>query len=211
MSWAVEIVRGDAGTFHARQLPEAVSPTVWWFEVDRPALVLGSAQDDTVVDRAACERLGVDVVRRHSGGGAVLLVPGSVIWFDVIIPAGHARWDDDVSRAAWWVGDAVTAAIGDSSLLVHRGPMQTTEWSPLVCFAGLGPGEVTNRGRKVLGLSQRRTRAAIRYQCAVHRTWEPERLLPLLREPRPALEALADLVAPAVVTVDTLLAGLGES
>ena len=38
----------------------------------------------------ACAAPGVEVVRRRSGGGAVLLVPGEVVWFDVVVPVAHA-------------------------------------------------------------------------------------------------------------------------
>ena len=46
--------------------------------------------------------------------------------------------------------------------------MACTGWCPLVCFAGVGPGEVLAGGRKLVGISQRRTRAGARFQCAVH-------------------------------------------
>ena len=58
--------------------------------------------------------------------------------------------------------------------------MRKTPWSAWVCFAGLGPGEVTVGGRKVVGLSQRRIREAVLFQCCVAQRWEPERLLALL-------------------------------
>jgi lipoate-protein ligase A len=35
-------------------------------------------------------------------------------------------------------------------------------------------------GRKVVGISQRRTRAGARFQCVVHRHWDPSALLELL-------------------------------
>jgi lipoate-protein ligase A len=58
--------------------------------------------------------------------------------------------------------------------------MRKAPWSEWVCFAGLGPGEVTVEGRKVVGLSQRRTREAALFQCCAARRWEPARLLELL-------------------------------
>lgn len=179
------MVRGSAGALHARPLPAAgeATPTLWWFEPERPALVLGSTQGDDVVDHGACERAGVEVVRRRSGGGAVLLVPGEVAWLDVVLPATDPRWCDDVGRATWWLGDAwaeVLAGLGHSGAEVHRAGLIATAWSRLVCFAGLGPGEVSVAGRKVVGISQRRARGVARFQCAVHRRWDPATLLGLL-------------------------------
>ena len=208
----VERVRGSAGDFHARPLPDAGGRHVWWFEVDRPAVVLGSTQSDELVDLAACAHQGVEVVRRRSGGGAVLLVPQQVLWLDVIIDRDDPCWDDDVGRAMWWIGEVwaevltelgVRDAHGDAPT-VHRGGLVTTTWSRQVCFAGLGPGEVTVDGRKAVGISQRRTRGVARFQCALYQAWEPQVLTGLLRHPRPEPHEL-DVVAVVDLPVDTLI------
>lgn len=210
MEWAVESVRGFAAEFHDRDLPSPAVPSLWWFELVRPALILGSTQSDSIVDYESCRRAGVDVVRRHSGGGAVLLVPGEVTWFDVIIPRSHPQWDDDVSRAAWWVGEVVARALGEETLTVHRGPLVPSAWSATVCFAGLGPGEVTRSGAKVLGLSQRRTRELIRYQCALYRRWDPVLLAGLLAPGGPSAADLENLVGVAELDLDALVQSLGK-
>jgi lipoate-protein ligase A len=209
MIWALERATGSAATFHSRPLPEPSARAVWAFTVDRPAIVLGSTQPATTIDAAAAAARGIDVVRRHSGGGAVLLVPGESLWVDVIVPAGDPVWDDDVGRAAWWVGDAWARALTAAGLpgaTVHRGPLVRSPWSATVCFAGLGPGEVTAGGRKVVGISQRRTRAGARFQCSVHHRWDPATLIALLAPPRPSLAELDEMVAEVAAADDILLA-----
>jgi lipoate-protein ligase A len=196
--WRVEEHEGSAAEFHARDVPLPAERTVWWLRVDRPALVLGSAQPVEVADSSALAATGVELVRRRSGGGAVLLRPGEVAWADVILPAGDPLWDDDVGRATHWLGDAWVAALASCGIpggVVHRAGLVAREWSRLVCFAGLGPGEVTLGGRKVVGISQRRTRGWARFQCAVPHRWRPDALVELLAEPRPSAAELADLVA----------------
>jgi len=189
-------------------LPDPVVPAVHVLAVDRSALVLGSTQPDAVADAAACAAAGVEVVRRRSGGGAVLLDPGGAVWVDVEVPRGHRRWHDDVGRAAWWVGEAWAAAVGG---VVHRGGLVAGRWGRLVCFAGLGPGEVTAApgGPKVVGIAQRRTRAGARFQCAVPLTWDVERLAGLLAlsgDERAALAAdLSGAVAPVADTADAVV------
>jgi lipoate---protein ligase len=177
-------------------MPEVVSRSVWIHEVSAPALVLGSSQRPEVVDDATIG--SIEVVRRRSGGGAVLLIPDEVIWLDVLIPTGDPLWSDDVSHASHWVGDAWVAALGGGS--VHRGPMVRTAWSSLVCFAGLGPGEVTVDGHKLVGISQRRTRAGARFQCAVYSHHDPSVLPALLRlSPSERTECAAALASVATV------------
>jgi lipoate-protein ligase A len=137
------------------------------------------------------------VVRRRSGGGAVLVEPGDVLWVDVVVPRHDALWDDDVGRAFHWLGDAWAATVGpDGRAAVHRGPLVTTRWSRAVCFAGLGPGEVTVDGRKVVGISQRRTRDGALFQCAALLAWHPGPLAERLGLPADALAELHDAAAP---------------
>jgi lipoate---protein ligase len=199
--------RGSATEFHGRSLPEPVTPQVWAFEVDHPALVLGSTQSDSVVDAVACAAAGVEVVRRRSGGGVVLLEPGGIVWFDVIVPAarlGDAGVGDDVAASMIWLGARVVsalAAVGVVGAEVHRGALACSAWCPLVCFAGVGPGEVTLGGQKLVGISQRRTRAGSRFQCAVHTGWSPERLAGLLTA-RPSVGEL-----PPVAVLDPAVGG----
>jgi lipoate-protein ligase A len=153
-------------------------------QVDRPAVVIGSGQPLTDVDMDAARDAGVEVVRRRSGGGAVLLDPDGVIWVDAIIPSGDPLWDADIRRATWWIGDAWAAAIekvGAGPAQVWRGGMRATAWSGVVCFGGLGPGEVCRGPQKVVGVAQRRTRSAALFQTAALLSWDPARLLGLLR------------------------------
>jgi lipoate-protein ligase A len=155
-------------------------------QVDHPALVVGSTQAPEDVDRAACRARGVAVVRRGTGGGAVLLEPGRVVWADVALPAGDPLWDADVGRAFLWLGRAWAAALVDLGVDdpgVHEGRPLTTEWSRRVCFAGVGPGEVTAAGRKVVGMAQRRTREGALFQCAALLAWDAGALVDLLALP----------------------------
>ena len=69
--WRLGYSHGDAGAFHSGD--PAAQRSATFHTVDRPTLVLGSAQPDTDVDQRVAGALGVDVVRRRSGGGAVLL------------------------------------------------------------------------------------------------------------------------------------------
>lgn len=176
-----------------------------------PAVVLGSAEDPAHVDPARAAAAGMEVARRRSGGGAVLLLPGSVVWADVVVPAGDPLWERDVGRAAWWVGEAwaraleaLGAAGPAAAVEVHRGGLVRSAWSDRVCFAGLGPGEVRVGGRKVVGVSQRRTRAGAVFQCAALLGWDPAPLVDVLALPG------ASARAQAVAELAEVATGLGR-
>ena len=167
--WSVERLRGSPAELHAIQMPDPAHRAVWILDATEAALVLGSTQSDVVVD-------GLAVCRRNSGGGAVLVRPGEVLWIDVLIPRTDERWDDDVGRAAHWLGETWRRR-SRHGRRVHTGALvATTCWSSQICFAGVGPGEVLIDGRKVVGISQRRTRAGARFQCVVLRAWDPSEL-----------------------------------
>ena len=168
LNWTVERTSGSAGAFHNRQPPAPHRPTVWIHRVDRPALVLGSTQRATLVDDSMASESGIEVCQRRSGGGVVFVDPETSLWIDVVIPRGHELWSDDVGLAFDWVGQTWANALRDvgagDTISVHRGRLVEPDWGRVVCFAGLGPGEVEVGGRKVVGLSQRRTREAARFQ-----------------------------------------------
>jgi lipoate-protein ligase A len=224
--------RTTASEFHQRSVPDPAPNELWWPQITAPALVLGSSQPEHQVDQDACDRAGVAVVRRRSGGGAVLLVPGEVTWLDVIVPLGSAGWSDDVHGPMVWLGrhlaavldelldaPAVTGAdrrvadgrqaVGARAVSVHEGPLVTTRWSSTVCFDGVGAGEVLLGGRKLVGISQRRTRHAARLQCCWYSHYDPARLVELLVPvARPTLTDLQPVATVPPAIADAMPAAL---
>lgn len=214
MVWAVEHHVEPAGAFHGRPFPEDGARAVWRCTATKPALVLGSTQGEGVVDHEAAAVAGFEIVRRRSGGG-VVLVDRSLLWVDVLLPAGDPLWEDDVSRSALWLGRAWSDSFASLGVVtqLHEGALRRTRWSASICFAGLAPGELTDiEGRKVLGISQRRTRAGARFQCAALGAWDPAALASLLRltpeEREGASAELADLAAPTAAPADGLFDSL---
>lgn len=214
--WSIEHHRGSAADLHARAVPDDGRRRIWVFEPTDPAVVLGSTQRDGAVDQVAAADAGIDVVRRRSGGGAVWVAPGDPVWVDVVVPRGDPWWEDDVGRAFLPVGRAWQAALAALGVpgRVHDGPLARGPWSDLVCFAGRGPGEVfadEGRGGKLVGMSQRRTRAGARFQCALPRVWSAEPLRSLLR-PEPPVGVLDECGGGiGAVATDGLVAGLAAA
>jgi lipoate-protein ligase A len=189
MAWAVEHLSGTVRELHERSaaLLAGTSEMGRVARVLQPvdqAVVLGSTQALTSVDQDACASAGVDIVRRRSGGGAVLVDAPTLLWVDLVVPAGDPLWSPDVGRAAWWVGEAWSEALFRSGIAgteVWKGPLVRNRWSSLVCFGGLGAGEVVSAaGQKVVGISQRRTRNGALFQCGCLLEWAPQPLLGLL-------------------------------
>jgi len=182
-SWVVERHRGSAADLHGLELPDDGVRRLWVLEADGPAVVLGSTQRAEVVDEAAAARAGVAVARRRSGGGAVWVAPGDPLWVDVLVPRADPLWDDDVGRAFLPIGrawQAALATVGVTGTRLHEDGLACGPLGGTVCFAGRGPGEVLVGDAKLVGISQRRSRAGARFQCAVHRRWDPAPLAAVL-------------------------------
>ncbi|CAB4322726.1 MAG: hypothetical protein F2520_02300 [Actinobacteria bacterium] len=174
--WQIDRQRGSARQFHALDPDKVDERSVWIFEVDAPALALGSSQPESDVDHDLAVRFGIDTFRRRSGGGAVLMGPGACVWIDIVLPVGDPLWTDDISLAPLWLGEVWASAftgLGADEAAVHRGAMLRPPLAEVVCFAGLGPGEVSLDG-KTVGISQRRTRAVTRFQTIALLDWDPD-------------------------------------
>jgi lipoate-protein ligase A len=205
-AWQIQHVAGDAGAFHARELP-VEQRVATFLDVASPALVLGSSQRAESVDNDAAALHGVDIVRRRSGGGGVLLWPGEFVWLDLEIPAGDPLWSDDVGRSMWWVGELWRDALAvfEPSATVYHDRLAHNRWSADVCFAGTGPGEVIVGNAKLVGISQRRTHRAARFQTMVHLRWRPEVMASLVTA-RPAGDELAPLVRVCAASAEDIKA-----
>lgn len=178
--------------------------------VPRPALVLGSTQPAADADAGRAAAAGVEVVRRRSGGGAVLVGPHDPVWLDVWLPRGDPLWSDDVVVAATWVGEWWAAWLrghGARGLAVHRGGSTGGPLARRVCFAGVGPGEVTAGGRKVVGVAQWRCREGALFHACAYRRWRARPLVDLLAVPAAGRAAVADRLEGAATGIEVLCGG----
>ncbi|MDA3041967.1 MAG: hypothetical protein O2847_02630 [Actinomycetota bacterium] len=177
-SWRFIHLRDSAEAVHARELP--AERAIWRASISESAVVLGSKQNLDIVNQTLCQRDDISVVHRRSGGGVVVLQADAHLWIDFVVPRDDELWRDDVGESMWWVGELWADALAmceiadRDQLRVHRGGLERSSLSDLVCFGGLGPGEVTLHGEKVVGISQRRTREMARFQCVVHQRWSPD-------------------------------------
>lgn len=194
-----EIIDERPGTFHHRPFDDC-GRSLWFPALSAPrTLVLGSSQSETDVDHDKLAEHNIELATRRTGGGAVLVGPEDLVWFDVVLPSTDPLWHHDVGRSFDWLGIAVQRALEQLGVRTerHSGRLVSTEWSRQVCFAGLGPGELTIDGRKVVGMSQRRTRTTSRIQVAILLRWDGalhSKLLPLnATERQRAASELADV------------------
>ncbi len=110
------------------------------------------------------------------------LDPDLCTWIDVFVPTGDPLWRADIGEAFDWLGSCLSAAFASLGVRAStcRGPYDGGPGDGLVCFASRGPGEVTVAGRKLVGISQRRTRVGSRFQCLTYERFSLGPLVSLL-------------------------------
>ncbi len=156
---------------------------LWWCSVNAPAVILGSTQSDSDINGDRAQERDLAVVHRRSGGGIVYVHPTDSLWIDVTIPRDDPLWNDDVSLSMLWLGEVFVDALQPwLTTSVYRGAFDRGSDGRLVCFASTSPGEVFVGDKKVVGISQRRTREGARFQCVLYRHWKPNEWVDVLRD-----------------------------
>ena len=171
MTWEVEHVALGVADFHALDVLKDARRRVLIADFDHDAVVLGSHQPESDVNAALARRMGVEVVRRNSGGGAVWLPAGGAVWIDVVIPAADPLWTDDVRDSMLWLGRVWATVVAPhvaEPVHVLEGALVADYLGSKVCFVSEGPGEVVTDTGKVVGISQRRSRNGARFQCSLY-------------------------------------------
>ncbi len=174
--WITSHKAGDVQALHSLENTDWSLPALWVMAPTNSSLVLGSSQDDACIDYEYAEKLDVGIARRRTGGGAVFVDPQTLFWVDLFIPRGHRLWNDDIGAGSIWMGGVWKEALGSLGVdsHMHDRPFVKDLLAELVCFGGRAPGELLIGGKKILGISQRRTRKGVRFQCALALGWRPE-------------------------------------
>ena len=203
-SWNQHHWHGTAGDFHS--LDPVGERALWWCDVSRAALIVGSSQTVDLVDSECASQRDVDVVRRRSGGGLVYVHPTESVWIDITIPRDDPLWTDDVSSSMLWLGDVFVDALSPwVKATCFRDAFSAGDFGRDVCFASRSPGEVFVGDQKLVGISQRRTRDGARFQCVLYREWNIEPWVSCVASPHAANGARQLRVAALDVPADEIV------
>ena len=134
-------------------------PTLRFYAWAPPTVSLGYGQAlEREVDQDACRALGVDLVRRPTGGSAIYHDgPERDLTYSVAATNDDLRIGTDLLASYRWVANALARglrALGARVDIVERrreyGPV------PAFCFARSGTYELELDGKKIVGSAQRR-------------------------------------------------------
>jgi lipoate-protein ligase A len=153
-------------------------PTLRIWEWNEPAVVIGSFQSvKNEVDRDNAEKYGMQVVRRISGGGAMLMEAGSVITYSIYAPAdlvqgmtfadSYAYLDEwvittlkslgidafyqplnDITSAKGKIGGAAQKRLGSGAVLHHVTMSYDMDGDKMVEVLRIGREKMSDKGTK---------------------------------------------------------------
>jgi lipoate-protein ligase A len=148
--------------------PQSGRPTLRLFGFRPACLSLGRFQPTEQV----CRPSGVDLVRRPTGGGAVL--HRSDICYSIVLPLSHPLAAGGIRRSYQRLARGLAAGL-EVLGLPPLGEAATVHPSPRGgwCFEAIAPHELTLAGRKLVGSAQARREGALLQQGSIRLAPEP--------------------------------------
>ena len=140
-------------------------PTLRLYGWNRPTLSLGYSQNVTrSVDLGRCRLLDIPIIRRPTGGRAVL--HNEELTYSVIVPSHHPRFPGGLRQNFQMISTALINGLAQLKILgicVKNGNKRRNaqgEMRSPACFASFNLFEIAAHNRKLIGSAQRRMKNA---------------------------------------------------
>ncbi len=142
---------------------------------DKPTLSIGYSQNESRdVDRAQCERKNISIVRRFTGGRALL--HQYELTYSLIAPIPHPCFPGNLTGAFCAVSKAVIFSLEKAGIVKPEmvGKDKRTAGHSPACFSLSNRWEITVQGKKLAGSAQRRLNGAFLQHGSILLDWDPE-------------------------------------
>jgi lipoate-protein ligase A len=215
-SWRLLITPPTHGTWNMA-LDEAILehigrneavPTLRLYAWDPPCLSLGYAQPFADVDVSRLQQYGWEVVRRLTGGRAILHT--DELTYSVIAPADEPRVAGSILESYNRLAQALLLAVQRLEIPVemkaHVNPTEGMPFSNPVCFEVPSSYEITVDGKKLIGSAQARKKDGVLQHGSLPLTGDLARICQALRfEDESARENASQRLLDRATTVESAL------
>jgi lipoate-protein ligase A len=163
-----------------------VPPTLRLYRWSPPCLSLGYSQPAADVDLARLQERGWELVRRPTGGRAILHT--DELTYSVIGPKSDPRLDGSLMDSYRRISQALFQALQSLGLPVevHQGKNPLAHHQP-VCFENPSDFEITVRGKKIIGSAQARKKEGILQHGSLPLSGDLTRITQVLHYPTPQM------------------------
>lgn len=183
-----------------------VQPTLRLYAWDPPCLSLGYAQPSRDVDRTALDLNGWHLVRRPTGGRAILHT--DELTYSVIGPASEPRLAGSVLESYQLLSRALLAALQSLGINAQATNKENSVTPPNsdtnpVCFEAPSYYEITFNGKKLIGSAQARRKEGILQHGTLPLCGDHTRITRALFYPDPeARKTAAERLLERAITVE---------
>lgn len=182
-------------------------PTLRLFAWEPPCLSLGYAQPSSDVDHARLAELGWHLVRRPTGGRAILHT--DELTYSVIGPLSDPRLAGSVLESYRCLASALLAALHRINIPAEANPTSASPPHALkgpVCFEVPSNYEITVEGKKLVGSAQARRKEGVLQHGTLPLTGDLTRITQVLTFPDEATrQAAAQRLLSRATTVELIL------
>jgi lipoate-protein ligase A len=134
-----------------------------FYHFSKPTITYGyTLKIEDFIDLAAAKSLGFACVRRPTGGGFVIHHPQDLIFYWVA-SLKHPHIPNGLNESFLWLADLFKQALAECGVGIEISAQTSQGFEP-VCFAHAREFEINYRGKKILGIAQRRGKNALLMQ-----------------------------------------------
>jgi lipoate-protein ligase A len=181
-------------------------PVLRFYGWSPPCLSLGFRQAWNTIDHTFCQKSGWDVVRRPTGGRAILHI--DELTYSVIAPVGEERVRGSILESYQTLSEALVSGLSQLDLAVSRSDAGRGGSSAgPACFDTPSDYEITVDGKKLVGSAQVRKRGVILQHGTIPLHGDLTRIVSGLRLPDQESKSL--LTKKLVESATTLERALG--
>lgn len=156
---------------------QGLPPTLRLYGWDRPSVSLGCFQKATDIDRSYCEQRNIPVVRRPTGGRAIL--HGDELTYSFSVRTDTPPFSKGLLDSYGRISAALCLAFEDLGLRPEaKGEREkgSVLAGSALCFRTASYGEILVAGRKVVGSAQKRWYNGLLQQGSMPYGFDPEEM-----------------------------------
>lgn len=182
-------------------------PTLRLYAWSPPCLSLGNAQPSSQVDLALIQRLNWDIVRRSTGGRAILHT--DELTYSVAAPLDNPHFNGGVLESYKHICQGLVQALKILELNIEIQPevkLTNTEREQPICFEIPSSYEITAGGKKLIGSAQVRRKGGVLQHGTLPLYGDIARICQVLTFPNDKLRhSAAEQLRQRATTIEQLL------
>jgi len=129
-----------------------VLPTIRFYGWNPPCLSIGYSQDLSVVNMGNCRKSGINIVRRITGGKAVL--HNNELTYTIVAPKSFLS--KSLKESFRIISDPILKTLRQFGIPVSSGDGSVSKSSSPICFQETSHYEINANGKKIAGSAQAR-------------------------------------------------------